>query len=601
MGKTLTTGQEPVPTPEDRGLAEVLWERADAGDHRQIVRFHDGTGWRGMTWPQLAERVEAVAAGLISIGVEHGDRVALVSGTRVEWTIADLAIVAVGGVCVPIYETSSVEQAAWILGDSAAKVAFASNADLAKVVDSARADAPQLGETFIFDDGGLDTLAERASDADRAAVRQRSGAVVGSDLFSLIYTSGTTGNPKGCMLTHHNMMWTANQSGVVLEQILGEEDSTLLFLPLAHVFARLIQYLCIQANVTLGFARGADRLTEDLPEFRPTFLLAVPRVFEKVFNGAQRKATGVKSKIFSAAVNNAYAWSEAVDAGKSPSLGVSLKHGVFDKLVYSKLRDAMGGRISYCVSGGAPLPPHLAHFFHAAGITILEGYGLTETTAPATVNSPEATRIGTVGRPLPGVEVKVADDGEIMIRGGNVFTGYFRDEGATAELLEEDGWLHTGDLGEIDDDGYVKITGRKKEIIVTAGGKNVAPSILEERLKANALVSQAMVVGDNRPFIGALITLDEEGLQAFAAEHDLSGGPEELAEHPAVREEVDKAIAHANAAVSQAESIRATRILTRDFTQEAEELTPTLKLRRSNVAQHFSEEIERLYSGDGKG
>ena len=598
MGKTHTTGQEPVPTPDDRGLAEVLWERADAGDHRQIVRFHDGTGWRGMTWPQLAERVEAVAAGLISVGVEHGDRVALISGTRVEWTIADLAIVAVGGVCVPIYETSSVEQAAWILGDSAAKVAFAANADLAKVVDSARADAPQLGETFIFDDGGLDALAERASDADRAAVRQRSAAVTGSDLFSLIYTSGTTGNPKGCMLTHHNMLWTANQSGVVLDQILGDEDSTLLFLPLAHVFARLIQYLCIGSNVTLGFSRGADRLTEDLPEFQPTFLLAVPRVFEKVFNGAQRKATGLKSKIFGAAVTTAYAWSEAVDAGKSPSLGVSLKHGVFDKLVYAKLRDAMGSRISYCVSGGAPLAPHLAHFFHAAGITILEGYGLTETTAPATVNSPTATRIGTVGRPLPGVEVAIGDDGEIMIRGGNVFTGYFRDEGATAELLEPDGWLHTGDLGEIDDDDYVKVTGRKKEIIVTAGGKNVAPSVLEERLKANALVSQAMVVGDNRPFIGALITLDEEGLEAFAAEHELTGGPAELAEDPTVRAEVDKAVAHANAAVSQAESIRVTRILTRDFTQESDELTPTLKLRRTNVADHFSDEIERLYSND---
>ncbi|QBI18174.1 long-chain fatty acid--CoA ligase [Egibacter rhizosphaerae] len=595
MVQRTANGPTPVEVPKERNLVSTLWERADAGDQRQILRFYEDGGWQGLTWPQLAERVEAIAAGLMAAGVEPGDRVALLSPTRVEWTIADLAILAAGGVTVPIYETSSVDQTAWILEDSGAKLAFASNADFAKVLDQARSQAPGLGEVFVFDDGGLDALAERAGDTERAGVRERAATRTGDDLFSLIYTSGTTGNPKGCMLTHHNMLWTAEQSGVVLQSMLKKEDSTLLFLPLAHVFARLVQYLFLQANVPMGYARSSDTLIEDLPSFRPTFLLAVPRVFEKVFNGAQRKATGVKRKIFDWAVQVAYKWSEAVDAGRSPGLLTSAQHGFADKLVYSKLRDAMGGQVNHCVSGGAPLAPHLAHFFNAAGITILEGYGLTETTAPATVNSPDQMRIGTVGVPLPGVEVSVADDGEVLIRGGNVFPGYFNNDEATRDVLDEDGWFHSGDLGELDEDGFLAITGRKKEIIVTAGGKNVAPAVLEERLKAHALVSQAMVVGDNRPFVAALVTLDAEELASFASERGLEGSTAELAGHEAVRAEIDKAVEHANAAVSKAETIRKTRILERDFTQENEELTPTLKLRRNNVVQHFADEIEGLY------
>ncbi|MFO8076968.1 MAG: AMP-dependent synthetase/ligase [Actinomycetota bacterium] len=590
-----TQGIAPTEVPTHRSLVDVVFERAEAGDHRQALRFHDGTGWRGLTWAQVAERVTDVAAGLISSGLDRGDRVAIMSKTRVEWTIADLAVLAAGGVVVPIYETSSVEQCEWILSDSGTRFAFAGDADTAKALDAARAQAPSLAEVFVFDDGGLDALADRATDDSRAKVRERTEATGTEDLFSLIYTSGTTGSPKGCMLTHGNMLWTAEQAGIVLEKILSDEDSSLLFLPLAHVFARLVQYLCIGANVTLGFSRGVDRLSEDLVEFRPTFILAVPRVFEKVFNGARRKATGPKRKIFDAAVQTAYAWSEAVDAGRSPGLATSFKHGLFDKLVYSKLRDAMGGRISYCVSGGAPLAPHLAHFFHAAGITILEGYGLTETTAPATVNNPDRLRIGTVGVPLPGVEVAVAEDGEVLIRGGNVFSGYFGDAEATATVLTDEGWFHSGDLGMIDEDGYIAITGRKKELIVTAGGKNVTPAILEERLKAHPLVSQAMVVGDNRPFIGALVTLDVEALEAFAIEHELTGDVAVLKDDPRVRAEIDRAVEHANAVVSKAESIRKTRVLARDFTQDDEELTPTLKLMRRNVVEHFGDEIEALY------
>ncbi len=591
-----TQGIAPTEVPSHRSLVDVVFERAEAGDHRQALRFHDGTGWRGLTWAQLADRVTDVAAGLISSGLDRGDRVAIMSKTRVEWTIADLAVLAAGGVVVPIYETSSVEQCEWILSDSRTRFAFAGDADTAKAIDAARPQAPSVGELFVFDDGGLDAIADRATDDSRAAVRERTEATGTGDLFSLIYTSGTTGNPKGCMLTHGNMLWTAEQAGVVLEKILSDEDSSLLFLPLAHVFARLVQYLCIGANVTLGFSRGVEHLSEDLVDFRPTFILAVPRVFEKVFNGARRKATGPKRKIFDAAVQTAYAWSEAVDADRSPGLVTSFKHGLFDKLVYSKLRDAMGGRISYCVSGGAPLAPHLAHFFHAAGITILEGYGLTETTAPATVNNPDRMRIGTVGVPLPGVEVAVAEDGEVLIRGGNVFSGYFGDDEATAAVLTDEGWFHSGDLGKIDEDGYIAITGRKKELIVTAGGKNVTPAILEERLKAHPLVSQAMVVGDNRPFIGALVTLDVEALEAFAIEHELTGDTAELKDDPRVQAEIDRAVEHANSVVSKAESIRKTRILARDFTQDDDELTPTLKLMRRNVVEHFGDEIEALYA-----
>jgi long-chain acyl-CoA synthetase len=596
MPTSHTSGTTPNEISPDRNLLHSIWERGDTGDHRQAVRYHADGVWQGLTWPELAARIADVAAGLINVGIQKGDRIVLSSPTRLEWTIADLAILAVGGVTVPIFETSSAEQCAWILSDSGAKAAFAATADLAKTLESARGEAPDLGEVFVFDDGGLDALAQRATDSDRSEVRARSADVRGEDLFSLIYTSGTTGNPKGCMLTHGHMLWTASQSSIVLQRILKDEDSTLLFLPLAHVFARLVQFLCLEAGVTLGYSRGIDKLAEDLPAFRPTFLLSVPRVFEKIFNGAQRKATGAKRKVFDFAVQSAFDWSEAVDAGRSPSLLTNLKHGIADKLVYAKLRDAMGGRAHHCVSGGAPLPPYLAHFFHAAGITILEGYGLTETTAPATVNSPDAMRIGTVGKPLPGVDIRIADDGEIVIRGGNVFSGYFHNDEATAEVIDDEGWFHTGDLGELDPDGFLKVTGRKKEIIVTAGGKNVAPAVLEERLKANRLISQAMVVGDNRPFVGALITLEPEELTAFAAENGVEGSPEELAQHEVVRAEIDRAVAKANEAVSRPESIRNYQVLDRDFSEEKDELTPTLKLRRAFVADHFADEIESLYT-----
>jgi long-chain acyl-CoA synthetase len=536
-----TKGENPVEIGEDQHLTTSLWDRAAAGSRKEILKYYKDGSWRGLTWVELAERVREVAAGLIALGVDHGDRVAIMSGTRVEWTIAELAILSVGAVTVPIYETSSVDQVAWILSDSGAKVAIAEKADHAKRVDAARAQAPDLSEVFVIDDAGLDAIAERG-EGQRDAVEQRCKAIRSSDLALIIYTSGTTGNPKGCMLTHLNLLSGGRNADESIKELLNANESTLLFLPLAHSFAQLIMAGSLEAEVTVGYARSVDLLMEDLQSFQPTFLLSVPRVFEKVFNTAQRKAEGPKAKVFDFAVSTSQSWS------KAPNPLNSAMRFVADKLVYGKLRAALGGRVRYCVSGGAPLAPHLAHFFHAAGITILEGYGLTETSAASTCNRPGAMKIGTVGLPHPGVEMKVAEDGELLQRGPQVFQGYYHNEQATSEVIDSEGWFHTGDLGEIDDDGFIAITGRKKEIIVTAGGKNVSPAVLEERMKQHRLVSQVMVVGDNRPFVGALVTVDPDELTLFAKEHGLSGDIAELRNNETLRAEVQKAVDHANAA-----------------------------------------------------
>ncbi|MDP8971500.1 MAG: long-chain fatty acid--CoA ligase, partial [Actinomycetota bacterium] len=501
------------------------------------------------------------------------------------------AILSAGGVTVPVYETSSAQECAWILSNSGATLALAGTADHEKILRQAQDEAPDLDEVFVIADGGLDALSERGGEDDRAEVGERSASLSMDDLATIVYTSGTTGKPKGCMLTHGNILWTARQTESALGQIFGPEETTLLFLPLAHMFTRIIQFGCLDQDMQLGYARSMDLLAEDLESFQPTFLLAVPRVFEKVFESARREAQGPKRKIFDVAVQTAQDWSRADD----PGLLTDLKRAVADKLVYAKLRAAVGDRVRYCLSGGAPLSPHLAHFFHAAEITILQGYGLTETSAPATVDTPDGVRFGTVGRPLPGVEVAIAEDGEILIKGANVFQGYYGNDEATKETFTEDGWLRSGDIGELDDEGYLTVTGRKKDLIVTAGGKNVVPSVLEERMKRHRLVSQAIVVGDDRPFVAALVTLDAEGLEAFADERGLSGSTAELAKQEAVREEVQEAVDHANEAVSRAESVREFVILERDFTQDRDELTPTMKPRRSVIAEHFAEDIDRIY------
>jgi long-chain acyl-CoA synthetase len=591
MAITHVRGRKPVAVPAEDNLTTRLWERAQSDADRAILRYPVGDAWETYTWRQLADRVREIAGGLLSLGLEKGDRVALMSGTRVEWTLADLAILAAGGVSVPIYETSSVEQCAWILEDSGATFAIAEKADHAKTLDQAAEKAGNVQEIFVIDDDGLRAIAERGTEADRERVRERAEAVTAEDTASFIYTSGTTGNPKGCVITHSNLVWTARQTTEgPMRELFSREDATLLFLPLAHSFARIIQFGCLEGNVQLGYARSIETLAEDMVSFEPTFLLSVPRVFEKVFNGAQRKATGAKRKIFDFAVSTSQEWS----ASDNPGLVTNLTRGLCDRLVYSKLRVAIGGRVNYCVSGGAPLAPHLAQFFRAADITILEGYGLTETTAPATVNTPEALRIGTVGKPLPGVELRTDEDGEILIKGGNVFRGYYHNDEATREVLE-DGWFRSGDLGEIDDDGFLKITGRKKEIIVTAGGKNVAPAVLEDRLRAHALVDQCIVVGDGQPFIAALVTIDREAFPAWAEANDKSGTVEDLVDDPDLRAAVETAVEEANKAVSKAEAIRKFVILPHEWTEEGGQLTPSLKLKRSVVMRELREDVEDIY------
>jgi len=591
MTRTHSKGRTPLEVPAEHHLTTRLWQYADRSAGQEALRYWVDGAWHPLAWGELADRVRGVAAGLIAQGIGQGDRVALMSPTRAEWTVADLAILAAGAVTVPIYETSAEDQCAWILSDSGAKVAICADAGHAATLDAARDRAQALTEIFVIDEGGLDDLAARGAD-ELATVDDRVAGITGDTTASIIYTSGTTGNPKGCVLTHANILVTARQAQLALSSLLLPDNaSTLLFIPLAHIFARVIQFALLDAGTVLAYARSVQTLSDDLRSFRPTFLLAVPRIFEKVYNVAQAKAQGPRARIFDAAVTTATQWSEASD----PGLVVNAKRALFDRLVYAKLRAALGGRIRHCISGGAPLAPHLAHFFRAVGVDILEGYGLTETTAASAVNPPEWNKIGTVGQPWPGTEFRVADD-ELLIRGPGVFKGYWQNEEATAEVLDDDGWFHTGDLGAIDDDGFITITGRQKEIIVTAGGKNVAPAILEERLKAHRLISQVMVVGDQKPFVGALITLDPDELETFARERGL-GDAKEAAQSEQVRTEVDLAVDHANRAVSRAESIRKTAILERDFTIEEGELTPTLKVRRMVVADHFAGAIDDLYAG----
>ncbi len=584
MARTYAQGPEPVAVDASHTVTTRLWERAANPGGAHVLRYATPDGWAGLDWSGLGERVRAVAAGLIAAGVQPGDRVALMSATRMEWTIADLAILSAGAVTVPIYETSSSEQCAWILSDSGARLAIAEASDQARKLEAG------LDELFVIEDGGLDTLAGRGLEAHRAGVLARASVPRHGDLATIVYTSGTTGRPKGCMLTHGNLVWNARQAEHQLRRLLGEGDATLLFLPLAHIFARHIQFTCLESDVTIGYARSLSTLADDIASFRPTFLFSIPRVLEKVFNAAQHKAQGPKAKVFDLAVRVSTQWSGAQRHG----LVTKVEHAIADRLVYAKVREALGGRLRYCVSGGAALAPHLASFFYAAGITILEGYGLTETTSPSTVNTPDKLRLGTVGTPMPGVEVKIGGDGEVLIRGGNVFAGYFRDDAATRRALDADGWFHTGDIGELDDAGFLRITGRLKELIVTASGKNVAPAMLEEPLKEHRLVSQAMVVGDNRPYVGCLITLDPDELALFAASRGLVASPH-VSESDAVRSEVAKAVDRVNATVSTPESIRRWKVLPRDFSQEDNEITPSLKLRRDVVSAHFADEIEALY------
>ena len=556
----------------------------------------DGSGWQDVTAAQFLTEVTGVAKGLVAAGVEVGDRVALISRTRYEWTLLDYAIWFAGAVTVPVYETSSQEQVEWILRDSGARAVVAEGPEHVARVAAVRAGLPDLNHLWSFADNAVDVLRRLGEDIDDAVLEQRRTSATPLDLATLIYTSGTTGRPKGCMLTHGNFMFELGVATDELDELFESEGAaTLLFLPLAHVFARIIQIGAVRKRTRLGHSADITNLLADLQVFRPSFILAVPRVFEKVFNTASQKAAAEgRGAIFDRAAETAIAWSRAQDRGRVP-LRVRAAHAVFSRLVYAKLRDALGGRCGYAVSGGAPLGERLGHFYRGIGLTVLEGYGLTETTAALCVNIPGATRIGTVGRPLPGTAVRVADDGELLFRGGQVFAGYWQDEQASAEVLERDGWFHSGDVGEVDDEGFVRITGRKKEILVTAGGKNVAPAVLEDRLRAHALVDQCVVVGDGQPYIAALVTLDREVVPTWAERHGKSGDVAALADDPDLRAEIEKAVEDANKAVSKAESIRKFVVLADEWSEEGGQLTPSLKLKRSVVVREQRGRIEALY------
>ncbi len=588
-----------VPAPTSGSLVDAIVENADQAPHRVALSVHRGGAWVGVTSQQFLDQVKAVAKGIIASGVEPGQRVGIMSRTRYDWTVADYAIWYAGGTVVPVYETSSAEQVQWILGDSGAVGVFLESAKNKAVFDEVSQDLPDCSRVWLFDDGALDTLADAGAGISDEELESRRGTLNPESLATIIYTSGTTGRPKGCMLTHRNFMFEVDNVVAAMPQLFSVPgSSTLLFLPLAHVFGRIIQLGAIRAGARLGHAPDVKNLLGDLQEFQPTFLLAVPRVFEKVFNSAQQKATADgKGNIFDTATKTAIAYSESLDSG-GPGFGLKLKHKVFDKLVYSKLRAAMGGKIAWAVSGGAPLGARLGHFFRGIGVTILEGYGLTETSAATTVNRPDAIKIGTVGQPFPGASVKVAEDGELMLAGAQIYVGYWNNPTATAEALEPDGWFHSGDIGEIDDQGFVKITGRKKELLVTAGGKNVAPAVLEDRLRSNPLVSQCMVVGDGQPFIAALVTIDPESFPAWLKQ---TGKPADTTiaasiNDPDLIAEIQKGVDEANKAVSHAEAIKKFAILPVDWTEEGGQMTPSMKLKRNVVMKEFSSDVDALYS-----
>ena len=602
-----------------RSLADVLVTHATRTPQRVLVRRRVGSARSGGEWTdvsarELLEQVTAVAKGLVAAGVEPGDRVGLMSATRYEWTLCDLAIWHAGAVTVPIYETSSAEQVGWILTDSGAVACFVETAGHARTLAAAEPTPAALRHTWAFEvDSGLDALVAAGRGVSDAELEARWARLGPETLATIIYTSGTTGRPKGCELTHGNFLAECTAAVAALPELFEPADAaTLLFLPLAHVFGRMIQVAAVLAAVPLGHS-DVGRLAKDLATFQPTFVLAVPRVFEKVHDTARRKAAADgRERIFDAAASTAVSYSRAMqDRGPGHGLRHALRHGlapgpgpvlrvrraVFDRLVYAKLRAALGGRTTWAVSGGAPLGERLGHFFRGVGVTVLEGYGLTETTAACTVNTRAAIRIGTVGRALPGVGVRISPEGEVQIRGGHVFAGYRGAPEATAQVLDADGWFRTGDLGALDADGFLTITGRAKEVIVLSSGKNVAPAALEDRVRAHPLVSQVLVVGDGRAQVGALVTLDPDAVGVWLAGRGQAPRPvADVVDDPAIIAEVHSAVRAANASVSDAEAIKHVKVLPVDLTEAGGQLTATLKVKRTVVAEQFAAEIDELYA-----
>jgi long-chain acyl-CoA synthetase len=583
----------------DNVASAVFANEADDPNHVIVQRLVDGA-WTDVTCAQIAAQVRSTALGLIAEGVKPGDRVAILSATRYEWPIIDFAILSIGAVTVPIYETSSAEQVHFVLADSGSVAVFAETDEHAAKVEQLQSELPELRKVLRIDGSGpsaLEELAQSGKAIDAAELEARLQAVKSADAATLIYTSGTTGRPKGCQLTHSNLLYELRGAKACFPDQLAKGEKMLVFLPLAHVLARAITVSAFTNKVTLGFTSDIKNLVPILAVFKPTLVVSVPRVFEKVYNTAEQNARNDgKGRIFEIAANTAIEWSQAQESG-GPSLLLKLKHTVFDKLVYGKLRAALGGECHSAISGGAPLGARLGHFYRGVGLSIYEGYGLTETSAAITVNRVDGLKVGSVGMLVPGNSMRINDDGELLVKGGVVFNGYWRNEDETKAVFSE-GWFHTGDLGAIDDDGFLTIVGRKKEIIVTAGGKNVAPALLEDRLRAHPLVSQAMCVGDAQPFIAALITIDPEAFPGWKERNgkDAAATVADLVDDPDLNAEIELAVKEANQVVSKAEAIRKFRILPVDFTEDTGELTPTLKVKRKVVAEKFASDIEALYA-----
>ncbi|KDQ70655.1 AMP-dependent synthetase/ligase [Streptomyces halstedii] len=594
--------------PHAGGLADTVFDFAQEDPGRIALGRKGADGrWHDVTAAAFRDEVLALAKGLIAHGIRFGDRVALMSRTRYEWTLFDLALWAVGAQSVPVYPTSSAEQVLWMLYDAEVVAVMVEHEDHAMTVGSVIDRLPDLKRLWQLDAGAMGELAEAGARIDDEVVHRHRRAVTPDSVATVIYTSGTTGRPKGCVITHANLMFEADTMVArwhpVFRSRPGDEAATLLFLPLAHVFGRMVEIAALRGRVKLGHQPelSAKALMPDLVSFRPTFVLAVPHIFEKVFDAARRKAEAEgRLGPFDRSVDVAVTYAEALEerafgTGPGPSAGLRMRHQFFDQVVYRKIREAMGGRVRHAMSGGSGMARRLGLFFAGAGVTVYEGYGLTETTAAATANPPGRARYGTVGRPIPGSTVHIARDGEVWVHGAHVFSGYLGDPEATDAVLR-DGWLATGDLGALDEDGYLTLTGRKKEILVTSGGKSVSPGGLEERVRAHPLVAQCVVVGNDRPYIAALVTIDREAVEHWLAMRGRAPmRPAELVRDPDLEREVRRAVVAANTAVSQAESIRTFRILAHPFSEEHGLLTPSLKPKRKAIEAAYATEVDALY------
>ena len=576
----------------DRQPDKVQWEKKSSL----------GTSWVPVTVRQFVDEVNSMAKGLIASGIEPGDRVAIMAATRYEWTLFDFAIWQAGAIPVPIYQSDSAEQVRFITEDAELKIIIAENEAQGEMC-RAVIGTGKLAEVFVIDEGAVETLYRRGAGLPDSEVSRRVEATKGDDLATIIYTSGTTGQPKGVELTHSNFVFiTVAARTSFPEIVMIPKARTLMFLPLAHVFARFIEVLAVATDSVLGHCPDTANLVADVGTFKPTFILSVPRVLEKIYNSADAKAgKGVKLKMFRWAAKTAIAYSRATEEPGGPSGALKAQHALAHRLVLHKITDLLGGNLEYIVSGGAPLGTRLGHFYRGAGLQVMEGYGLTETTAPLCVNLPKKSKIGTVGVSFPQTSARISETEEIEVQGAHVFRGYNKNPEATAEAFTEDGWFKTGDLGAIDDEGFISITGRAKDIIVTAGGKNVAPALLEDRLRGHPLVSQVMVVGDKKPFVGALITLDRDMLPQWLSNKGIpTMTAEQASKHERVLASIDKAVTRANDAVSRAESIRKWVVVTEDFTEENGLLTPSLKIKRAPAAKHFASQIAEIYGETGE-